>query len=491
MLTGAISRLVIAGSAGDSGKTTVSLGLLARWRDRGLSPVAFKKGPDFIDAAWLGWASGTPGRNLDTVLMPRASMVRSFGVHAHGASVALVEGNRGLVDGLDARGTHSTAALARLLAAPVVLVLPVTKTTATAAAIVIGLRTMDPDVVLAGVVRNRVAGERHERICREAIEAHAGVPVLGAVPRLPSSILADRHLGLVPPAETGSLDELREKLIGLTSSYMDADRVLEIARTAAPLQWMGSEDEGAVPAAHGPLRIGVLRDSAFTFYYPENLEALEARGATLVPVSSIDDAGLPSLDALYIGGGFPETQAGRIAANLPFLSALRCAAASGMPIYAECGGLILLCRSIAWNGQKHEMAGVFPLDLDVTPRPQGHGYASVRVDRENAFYPVGTELQGHEFHYSRVAAGAEGAQTAMAVTRGAGCFAGRDGLAFRNVLASYLHVHALGTPAWADGLVRAAREHAGRRSPARAAGNDGSSKRADGNHVGAEGRPFS
>jgi cobyrinic acid a,c-diamide synthase len=460
---------VIAGSAGDSGKTTVSLGLLARWRDRGLSPVAFKKGPDFIDAAWLGWASGIPGRNLDTVLMPRASLVRSFGVHAQDASVAVVEGNRGLADGVDARGSHSTAALAKLLSAPVVLVLPVTKTTATAAAIVIGLKAMEPEVTLAGVVLNRVAGERHERVCREAIEAHAGVPVLGAIPRLPSSILADRHLGLVPPAETGGLDELRQKLIELTTSYIDADRVLDIARTAAPLQWMDSEDEGAVPAAHGPLRIGVLRDSAFTFYYPENLEALEARGATLVPVSSIDDAGLPSLDALYVGGGFPETHAGRIAANAPFLSALRSAAGSGMPIYAECGGLMLLCRSIAWKGEKHEMAGVFPLDLEVKARPQGHGYASVRVDRENAFYPVGTELEGHEFHYSRVAQGAGRANTAMAVARGAGCFAGRDGLAFRNVLASYLHVHALGTPAWADGLVRAAREFAGRRSPARGA----------------------
>ena len=458
-------RVVIAGSAGDSGKTTVSLGLLALWRDRGLFPAAFKKGPDFIDAAWLGWAAGGAGRNLDTVLMPRAALLSSFGRHASGASVALIEGNRGLADGLDAQGTHSTAALARLLAAPVVLVLPVTKTTATAAALVLGLVAMEPEVKLAGVILNRVAGERHERICREAIEGRAGVPVLGALPRLPSPVLADRHLGLVPPAETGGLEALRRKLIDLTTTYIDADRVLGIARAAAPVQWMeAEEEEGAVPARRDAVRIGVLRDSAFTFYYPENLEALEARGAELVSVSSLTDEGLPELDALYVGGGFPETHAGRIAANASFLDSLSGAAAAGLPIYAECGGLMLLCRSLAWKGERHAMAGVFPLDLEVKSRPQGHGYASARVDGENAFYPRGTELHGHEFHYSCVAPGAGEVKTAMAVRRGTGCLGGRDGLVTRNVLASYLHVHALGTPAWADGLVRAARAYAAGRA---------------------------
>jgi cobyrinic acid a,c-diamide synthase len=474
-MTGPSPRLVIAGSAGDSGKTTVSLGLLARWRDRGLAPVAFKKGPDFIDAAWLGWASGNPGRNLDTYLMPRASVVRSFHVHSANAPVTLIEGNRGLADGMDAQGTHSTAALARLIEAPVVLVLPVTKTTATAAAIVIGLRAMEPDVRLAGVILNRVAGDRHERTCRAAIEHHAGVPVLGAIPRLPASILTDRHLGLVPPAETGGLDELRRKLVSLVDSYLEADRLLAVAREAVPLHWEGSTDEGANP--QGGVRIGVLRDSAFTFYYPENLEALVARGATLVPVSSIEDGGLPPIDALYVGGGFPETHGERIAANGSFLAGLRAAAAAGMPIYAECGGLMLLCRSLSWKGARHAMAGVFPLDLDVKARPQGHGYASARVDRENPYYPVGTELLGHEFHYSCVSGGDQSVPTAMAVTRGAGCLAGRDGLVAGRVFASYLHVHALGIPAWADGLVRAAREFASARRTARGAAFDAGERR--------------
>lgn len=457
-MTGNTPRLVIAGSSGDSGKTTVALGLLAAWRERGLSPVAFKKGPDFIDAAWLGWAGGCVGRNLDTYLMSEQSIRRSLLRHAFGRDVAVIEGNRGLLDGMDAEGTHSTATMAKILESPVILVLPVTKMTRSAAATLVGMRQLEPDVQLAGVVINRVAGPRHESICRKSIEQLTGIPVLGAIPKIKTPLLADRHLGLVPPAESDCLPELYQRLVDIAENNLDVEKIFEIAQSASMPRPVSLDN---LRPAQTNVRIGIIRDSAFTFYYTENLEALEQAGATLVSISSIDDAKLPdNIDALYIGGGFPETHAEKISANKSFLGSLWQAARSGLPIYAECGGLMLLAQSLNWQGKNYPLAGVFDFQIDIGTRPAAsHGYMKVTVDQPNPFYPIGLELMGHEFHYSKVNAAAGQLQTAFTVNRGGGCFPGRDGLVTRNVLASYLHVHALGVPQWANGMIRAALEH--------------------------------
>lgn len=453
----AVPRLVVAGLSGDSGKTIVSLGLALTAGERGVPVQAFKKGPDYIDAAWLRWASGRPARNLDTFLMGRAAAARSFRRHALPDGLNLVEGNRGLYDGADERGTHSTAELAKALQAPVVLVLNTTKMTRTAAACVLGCQKLDPEVDLAAVVLNEIGSPRQERLIRAAIEEACGVPVVGAIPRAKGDTpLPERHLGLVPPQEHQATGGLRQALLGLVRNRLDFGRLLDIARAARPLPRAAAST--LPPAGPARPRIGYLWDAAFTFYYPENLEALTDAGAELAPISALGASELPAdLHALYIGGGFPETHAAVLAANQTFLGSLRQAAAAGLPIYAECGGLMLLSRAIRWRGERHQMAGILPFEVEVCEKPQGHGYCRLEVDTPNPFYPLRTAISGHEFHYSRIVPQDPPAPTAAAVTRGSGSYPGRDGVLAYQVWASYTHVHALGAPEWASGLLDAAR----------------------------------
>ncbi len=454
-------RIMIAGMGGDSGKTLLSLGLLSSWRRDGLRIAPFKKGPDYIDAAWLSRLSGSVCRNLDTFLMGEAEVQSAFLTHSREMDAALVEGNRGLFDGIDALGRHSSAELAKLLDAPVLLVLGVRKVTRTVAASLLGCVALDPDINIAGVVLNRVAGARHEKVIRESVESICGIPVIGALPVLSEGgLLPDRHLGLVTPAENDHVLEMEERLAVIIGQYVDCAAVLDMAR-AAPLMdlpdaagRLSAERQGR---AGDGVRIGYFSDSAFTFYYPENLEALADQGAQLVLISSLRHGPLPAdIDALYIGGGFPETHASRIAGNRELLESLGRAVDQGLPVYAECGGLIYLAQTLKWQGREYRMAGVLPVNVELADRPAGHGYCRVAVDGDNPFFPVGTELTGHEFHYSSVVEQGGDAGTVFRIVRGTGALHGRDGLVRNNVLATYLHLHARGTPAWAGGLTRAA-----------------------------------
>jgi cobyrinic acid a,c-diamide synthase len=460
--TAGLPRLVAAGLSGESGKTLVSLALLLEAGRRNIPAQAFKKGPDYIDASWLGWASRRPARNLDTFLMGFPRAVDSFARHALPGGFNLVEGNRGLYDGVDARGTHSTAELAKALHAPIVLVLDATKMTRTAAALVLGCQRLDPAVPIAAVVLNQVAGARHERILREAIQAECRVPVLGAIPRVPADVLLpSRHLGLVTPQEQPDCELLAERLREIVGGHLDFDGLLGISRQAAPLA-ISSAPLADPPNGSG-LEIGFFDDSAFCFYYPENLQALRAAGAALVAISSLTAAQLPpGLDALYIGGGFPETHAAALSANTGLLASVRDAARRGLPIYAECGGLMYLSRALSWRGNRFPMAAVLPFEVDVSESPQGHGYVELLVDRPNPFFPLGAQLRGHEFHYSRIVPQAAPPATACAVVRGAGCGQARDAAVTDNVWAAYTHLHALATPEWAGAMIRAARAHVGR-----------------------------
>ena len=468
-------RFVVAGLSGDSGKTLVSLGLALAARARGLEVQGFKKGPDYIDTAWLAWATGRPGRNLDTWMAGFEGAARRFRRSGLAEGLNLIEGNRGLFDGVNSDGKYSTAGLARTLAAPVLLVVSARKTTTTAAALVLGCQRMDPAVSIAGVILNHVAGSRHETVTRDAIERACGVPVLGALPRLDMEggrrsapmLLPGRHLGLVTPSEHPDAEALAPRLAALIAGHVDVERVMGIAGHAPALELApersgrgrGSGDFGVA------LVVGYLRDSAFGFYYPENLEALEALGARLLPISSLQAPALPpGLHALYLGGGFPETHALHLAANRLLLDSSAVAAARGLPIYAECGGLMLLAESMEWRGQRHRMAGVLPFDIEVLDRPQGHGYSLLQVDRPNPFFAVGTTLRGHEFHYSCIVDRTQepGVRfvSACAVERGVGVGGGRDGVVINNVWASYTHLHADGTPEWAPAVIGAARRFA-------------------------------
>ncbi|MFZ0913102.1 MAG: cobyrinate a,c-diamide synthase [Candidatus Korobacteraceae bacterium] len=456
----ALPRLLIAGLSGGSGKTLVSLGLLLRLRHAGVPVGAFKKGPDYIDAAWLSWASAQAARNLDTFLMGREQVISSFVRNGVEAGINVIEGARGLFDGFDAVGTHSSAALSRHLQAPVLLIIDATKMTRTAAALVLGCQTLDPGLPIRGVILNNVNGRRHEQILRAAITSTCSIPVLGAIPKAAvGTPLPQRHLGLVPPEEYDYLEELERDLVEVVGGSIDLDAILAVARSAPPLE--AGAPESAPPCSMPHVKIGWFRDPAFSFYYPENLERLEQAGAELVPVSPLQAAALPEdLDALYIGGGFPETHAQALAANRTMLRSIRTAAEAGMPVYAECGGLILLARAMLWKGVRYEMANVFPFEVEVSDAAQGHGYSELLVDAENPFFPVGTTLRGHEFHYSRILPQSNWAATACEVRRGVGCFSGRDAAIVKNVWASYTHLHALATPEWALGVAGAARKFA-------------------------------
>ncbi|NOZ95157.1 MAG: cobyrinate a,c-diamide synthase, partial [Acidobacteria bacterium] len=447
-------RLVIAGLAGDSGKTLVSLGLAGILRSQGMAVAPYKKGPDYIDAAWLGAAAGRPGRNLDTFMMPPAGIGRSLAAAA-AADLVLVEGNRGLHDGMDAAGTHSTAELAKRIGAPVVLVVDVTKATRTVAALVLGCRLLDPEVELAGVILNRVATGRQERLIRRAVEKEAGVSVLGAVPRLgEGGPLPGRHLGLVTVGDHPAAAEALARAAWLVEGSVDVDRMVAMARERSrPVELRVAR----APSPVGRARVAVARDEAFCFYYPENLEALEAAGAELSFFSPLEDRSVPSgAGALYLGGGFPELHARALADNRSLRRDLVTLCGDGLPVYAECGGLMALARELVVEGERFPMAGVLDLVVEQGTRPRGHGYVVANVGEENPWYPVGTTLRGHEFHYSRVIDGADAGRTVLELKRGMGVDEGRDGIVAGTVWASYLHLHAWTAPGWAGRMVRMA-----------------------------------
>jgi len=454
-------RIVLAGLSGGSGKTIVSLGLARAWADAGLRVKPFKKGPDYIDAAWLGLAARTPCTNLDPGLLKREPLLALFREKAAGAGLSLVEGNRGLYDGKDVHGSCSTAELARTLRAPVALVLDCTKMTRTVAAVVQGCAAFEPDVALAGVILNRTAGERHRTLLRRAVEEYTDVTVLGALPKLRANPIPERHMGLWSEQEMdGGGDAALGELGRVMTQCLDLERMLDEARYAPEPD---NPEFSLWPRAEaGPSpTIGYVHDAALWFYYPENLEALERAGARLVRLSLLDDEPWPELHGLYLGGGFPETLAAQLSANAERRREVRALAQSGLPIFAECGGFMYLCDQLEYQGREWPMAGVLPLRTGFCERPQGLGYTEAEVVVDTPFFRLGETFRGHEFHYSRCAAptGGERPLLALRMRRGRGMLDGMDGACVAATQAGYNHIFALGTPQWAPNFVRAARAH--------------------------------
>jgi len=456
-----IPRLMIAALRGGSGKTIVSIGIIAALTQQDKVVAPFKKGPDYIDAGWLAMAANRHCYNLDHFLADPARVCRSFLTHAPAADfdVAVIEGNRGLFDGLDVEGTTSTASLAKLLQTPVILCLDCTKSTRTMAAVVLGCLHFDPAVNIQGAILNRVAGSRHERILRTSIEQYCGVKVLGAIPKLDQQDFPERHMGLIPTPEHALVNHSIRVAGETVARHVDLDAMMQVAQAAAavPVTCTGEADTGG-PISIGPKRprIGIIKDSAFQFYYPDNLEALVSAGADIVYISPLAETHLPEIDALYIGGGFPETHAPQLADNLAFRKALKSAAEDGLPIYAECGGLMYLGESLVLD-TPYPMTGVLPIVFGFAKKPQGHGYTMVTVEGENPYYAMGMQLRGHEFHYSQVLEWRGSDQDMVfSMQKGRGIVNRRDGVCYRNVLATYTHVHALGVPQWAEAMVRVA-----------------------------------
>lgn len=537
------ARICISALSGGGGKTLLSLGLARAFSRQGLAVQPFKKGPDYIDAAWLSLAAGRQASNLDPYFLPPARLRALFRhvMERSGARLALLEGNRGLFDGMDVRGSCATAELARTLDCPVLLSLDCTKMTRTAAALVAGVRNFEPGLHLAGVVLNQVASARHEGILREAITTYTDVPVLGAIPRLRENPLPERHMGLASLCGddlSPQAQEILEKLADVVRDHVDMERVLALADDLPDLPeepdfwdeaaWAGegftaSSCEGQPAACHAgtasaagagascegaaptgalsvtsprattsdgtqaegcdgtaPLsgapcpadspkraaapRIGYVRDRALWFYYEENLEALRRAGAELVRLSLLDDASWPELDGLYLGGGFPEDWARELASS-PHLARLATLAGEGLPIYAECGGFMVLASALERDGQRWPMSGIFPVETRFCPKPQGLGYVRADVVLPNPYFPRGSVLRGHEFHYSlchEPAAVSGRLEHALRLRKGTGMGRdaaghGRDGLVSGRVWAAYCHIFAPAVPGWAPRFVDLAR----------------------------------
>jgi len=448
------ARLMIAAPQGRSGKTTVAIGLCAALRESGMKVKPFKKGPDYIDPSWLTAAAGVPCSNLDLFMFDRAALVKGFREDCEGTDLALIEASMGLYDSPLEDGEGSSAWLARELQVPIILVVNCSRMTRSAAAMVCGYINFEPGTPVAGVILNHVGNPRHESTIVRAIERHCGIPVLGALPRDDRLVIRERHLGIVPLQEQAEAATMIDRIGSVLRQYADIDRILEIARIdkGDPVIARSAATKQSPVAS---VKIGVLADKAFSFYYPENLDALQQNGAQLIYIDSLRDNRLPAIDALYIGGGFPELYAAELEANAGLRQDISAGAESGLPVYAECAGLMYLCRSVTSGGRAYNMCGVIPADAAIEKKPQGHGYVSAEVTGQNPFFPPGTLLKGHEFHHSRLL-NVGRMRYAFRVTRGNGIDGSNDGFIYKNVLAAYMHLHARGVPSWAQNFVRLA-----------------------------------
>jgi len=464
------ASLMIAAPQGRSGKTTVSIGLCAALRKRGLRVKPFKKGPDYIDPSWLTAAAGHICGNLDPYMFGEITLKQAFMRGCQNMDIALIEASMGLYDSPGEDGSGSSAWLARLLKVPVILVVNSARMTRSAAAMVSGYMNFEPGTEIKGVILNNVAGQRHRGKLVNAIEKHCGIPVLGCIPSDKGLALKERHIGIVPFIEQEGSAGIIENARAVIENNVDLDRVIAIARRdgssdpstakGAPLQInhvTNYRDRFSDPSARPKVKIGVLYDKAFSFYYPENLEALQKAGAGLVFINSFTDS-LPDIDGLYIGGGFPELYAAELEANAGLRQDIARAAKQGLPVYAECAGLMYLCRTIIKDNRRYRMAGVFAEDVEIIGKPQGHGYMEVEAREGNPFFRPGAVIKGHEFHYSRLTGNAT-LNTTFNIRRGHGIDGRTDGMAHKNTLATYLHLHALSAPGWAGDFVNLSQSH--------------------------------
>lgn len=456
-------RFLISAAHKSSGKTTLSIGLVAALRQRGLSVQPFKKGPDYIDPLWLSRAAGRGCRNLDFFLSPHAEIRAQF-ARGHDADVCLVEGNKGLYDGLALDGGNSNAALARLLDLPVILVLDARGMTRGIAPLILGYQAFERDIRIAGVILNRLGGSRHEAKLRAVVEHYTDVPVLGAVHEDAQLALVERHLGLMPANEAAGAEALIAGIAARVARQVDLDRLLEITATDAALPVPPPP-----PAWHEErLRVAIAQDAAFGFYYTDDLEALVNAGAQLVPFDTLKDASLPACDALFIGGGFPESFLDELAANAGMRASIRTAVEQGLPTYAECGGLMYLAKSIAWGDKARPMVGVIDGEIVMHPKPVGRGYV---ILKPTGAHPWGQgdagdapAIHAHEFHYSEIRGLPGDTVHAYKVERGHGIDGRFDGIVRHNMLASYTHLRATAGCDWPDRFMRFARACRARRS---------------------------
>ena len=448
-----MSAFYLSAAHKSSGKTMVSMGLSAAIKARGLSLQTFKKGPDYIDPIWLELASGEACYNLDFYTSTNDYIHSQLSHYGAGKDVVLVEGNKGLHDGVALDGSDSNAALAKLLRLPVILVLDTVGITRGIAPLLSGYQAFDEDVEIAGVILNKVGGSRHCSKLINAIEHYTDIPVLGAIGRDAELALCERHLGLVPGNEIG--DEAYQ----LIERWRDrVDREVDIARvlTCETSHPASTELAFQQTTTESNLRIAVARDAVFGFYYPGDLERFRALGVTLIDFDTTVDLKLPkNIDGLLIGGGFPETNLHKISRNESLLIDIKAKIESGLPTYAECGGLMYLCRNIQYKDQSRAMVGVIPADVAMHDKPQGRGYVKLKPTDIHPWcqHQAISSIQAHEFHYSSLINYDESFDFAYRVDRGQGIDGNNDGIIMYNLLASYCHLRQTDLCPWVDQFV--------------------------------------
>ena len=456
-------RFLIAAAHKSSGKTVISTGLSRALTMRGLTVQTFKKGPDYIDPMWLGLASGRPCYNLDFNTMNEGEVRHLLNSRADGADISIIESNKGLYDGVDLHGADSNAAMAKLTKSPVVLVVDTTGTTRGIAPLLVGYRAFDADVNIAGVILNKTGGPRHEGKLRAAVEEYTDIPVLGAVSRSTELEIGERHLGLTTPSETGMIQGLINTLGRRLTESVDLDALIAIAANAPDLKSLQSNPINQFATG---IRIGVARDTAFGFYYPDDFEAFEAAGAELVFFDAINDTHLPNIDGLFIGGGFPETSMAKLEANSNIRHEIKQAIKNGLPAYAECGGLMYLCETLEWHGQKHEMVGVIPGNAVMCERPQGRGHTRLSPSDDCLWQIDGGAFKAHEFHYAKVDNLPVDTKFGFDVKRGAGISGAHDGIVVNNLMAGFCHMRNTASNPWVERFLRYVANVKARKNPA-------------------------
>jgi cobyrinic acid a,c-diamide synthase len=450
-----IPRIVIGGTHSGVGKTSVAIGIMGALARKGRRVQGFKIGPDFLDTSFHTAVTGRPSRNLDSWMIPRKKIPLIFVSGCEGADVAIIEGVMGVFDGIDGKSeTASTSEVAKMLKAPVILVIDAYGLAGSAAALVLGYKDLDPEMQLSGVILNRVAGDAHAEMCRDAIKRHSKVPVLGAIPVSRDIALPERHLGLVPATEMENRKVL-DTIIDHVESHVDLDRIEGLARSAAQLP-VPKKPNVRYEMDRDETVIAVARDRAFNFYYQENLDRLVEAGARLESFSPIEDQMIPeNASGLYIGGGYPEVYASGLAANHAMLDSVAKYAEDEMPIYAECGGLMYLTKSIQdLDGVEHRTVGLLDAKTSMVKRLT-LSYTLAKATRPNILTRTGNLVRGHEFHFSALKDLPRDAEFAYELKRGVGIGDGRDGWTCYSTLASYMHTNFASDERMAERFVEA------------------------------------
>lgn len=472
-------KVVLAGTGSAVGKTTISTGIMKALQDENVQP--FKVGPDFIDPSYHTIATGNVSRNLDSFFMSESQIINSFerALKKSNSNMGIIEGVRGLYEGISPiSDIGNTASIAKALDAPVVLLMDSRSLVKSAAAVVLGFKALDPEIRIEGVILNKVKGKRHYLKAKESVEKLANVPVIGGIPRNEEIAVEERHLGLVPALEKEKINRNIELWGKLAEEYIDLDALKNIMKTSSKSTVKDNknkaieahEDEfnkhhneaielevtnGAKPGElwktgnKTPLKIGVAIDEIFTFYYKETLESLEDNGAKIVPFSPYKDEEIPDVDALYIGGGYPEVFKKDLSENLSMLKSINKFHNEDRPIYGECGGLIYLSKSI--DGL--DMVNAIPYTSEMTSRVQGLNYVVARSNQDNLISDKGDVFRAHEFHYTKLNIDST-KDLVFDVLRGRGVYNNMDGVSVRNTLANYIHIHACSCPNFAYNFTR-------------------------------------